>query len=248
MATETQNSPDQSESIYKPLNASKREIRVLWLLPPPTPNKPSKRPKKDRFAARKEEEKDPIQVELTTVSSLDQPAYTAISYCWGSPDANRYRIFVNGQPLDVRVNLYDCLVWLRRKGIGTKTATACPAPYHSDSEMHARRMQGLPLWIDMICINQEDLAERNSQVLLMGDLFRNATAVVSWIWGDERYDKTGKSVLADYVEGLRMVGVVPIGAIALSYTTSTNSITPLSRPPRFGIFKHSVTKRSRRTS
>ncbi|KAL3476513.1 heterokaryon incompatibility protein-domain-containing protein [Aspergillus californicus] len=36
-------------------------------------------------------------------------------------------------------------------------------------------------WIDAICVNQDDLAERGHQVNLMGEIFSNAHFVVSWL-------------------------------------------------------------------
>ena len=40
------------------------------------------------------------------------------------------------------------------------------------------------LWIDQICINQNDIAERSKQVLLMRDIYRNADRVISWLGPD----------------------------------------------------------------
>ncbi|EGS17430.1 uncharacterized protein CTHT_0067560 [Thermochaetoides thermophila DSM 1495] len=40
---------------------------------------------------------------------------------------------------------------------------------------------GILLWIDTLSINQADMSERNSQVLLMGEVYRNATSVLSWL-------------------------------------------------------------------
>ena len=37
------------------------------------------------------------------------------------------------------------------------------------------------LWIDAICINQQDLRERSSQVKIMGDIYRLADRVVIWL-------------------------------------------------------------------
>ena len=36
-------------------------------------------------------------------------------------------------------------------------------------------------WIDRMCINQADTDERNQQVMLMGDIFRNALQVLAWL-------------------------------------------------------------------
>lgn len=37
------------------------------------------------------------------------------------------------------------------------------------------------LWIDALCINQQDEVEKGPQVAIMGDIYRNATRVVAWI-------------------------------------------------------------------
>ena len=42
------------------------------------------------------------------------------------------------------------------------------------------------LWIDAICINQDDMAERNAQVAMMADIYDRAMNVCVWLGeGDE---------------------------------------------------------------
>ncbi|CAG7556529.1 unnamed protein product [Fusarium equiseti] len=36
-------------------------------------------------------------------------------------------------------------------------------------------------WIDAICINQEDIPERNAQVLRMKDIYENAKRIICWL-------------------------------------------------------------------
>lgn len=43
------------------------------------------------------------------------------------------------------------------------------------------------IWIDQLCINQSDLEERSSQVLLMCDIYHGAQEVVVWL-GEESDD------------------------------------------------------------
>lgn len=45
------------------------------------------------------------------------------------------------------------------------------------------------LWIDSICINQEDVEERNSQVKIMGDIYKNASTVVIWLGASDDYTR-----------------------------------------------------------
>lgn len=48
------------------------------------------------------------------------------------------------------------------------------------------------LWIDAICINQEDLDERSVQVAIMGDIYRQARRTVIWL-GDYMDNSLGST-------------------------------------------------------
>jgi hypothetical protein len=84
-------------------------------------------------------------------------SYAALSYTWGEPSEQRW-IKVNGRPFHVQPNLYAALHAIR--------------PTEGD----------LWLWVDALCINQKDIPERNNQVALMGDIYRNASEVRSLAW------------------------------------------------------------------
>lgn len=106
----------------------------------------------------------PLHAALTAVPLLESstPSFKALSYVWGPPSAApAHYLHLNGQKFPIRPNLHECLVHLRRQH------------------------DGVPIWIDAICINQSDVPERNSQVLLMGDIYRSAASVVSWIGSDQ---------------------------------------------------------------
>ncbi|KAF2970139.1 hypothetical protein GQX73_g3440 [Xylaria multiplex] len=93
--------------------------------------------------------------------------YMTLSYVWGeSEGVEKKSIILNGEPFLVLPNLYDALLQLRRT---------------------RRVQQGFKLWIDAICINQEDLAERGMQVGRMADIFASAWHVVIWL-GTEAND------------------------------------------------------------
>src|SRR5436305_4814257 len=46
---------------------------------------------------------------------------------------------------------------------------------------HRHETDTLTLWIDQVCINQKDTAEKAKQVVLMGDVYSNANKVVVWL-------------------------------------------------------------------
>lgn len=89
--------------------------------------------------------------------SLDSgTAFEALSYTWG--DANRRRlIFLNGLDFSVTKNLDIALRHLR----------------YRDDERY--------IWIDAICINQDDIPERNQQVTKMHEIYSKAAKVVAWL-------------------------------------------------------------------
>jgi hypothetical protein len=93
--------------------------------------------------------------------------YSCASYVWGPPDQTRW-IMVNGQPFEVRQNLYDFLHAVSRN-----------FPNYLDQENTERWYWSL--WIDALCIDQENELERNHQVQQMGRIYSGATRVVAWL-------------------------------------------------------------------
>ena len=65
-------------------------------------------------------------------------------------------------PIFVIANLYEVLRKLRSFRITVGDST-------------------LPHWIDAICINQKDLAERSSQVAIMSEIHAKASVVNAWL-------------------------------------------------------------------
>jgi hypothetical protein len=97
------------------------------------------------------EDGSPIICTLESVSLNTNPEYAALSYEWGDA-TNTEEITVNGNPFLARSNLIAALRQLRKTVRSTSG---------QDSSMAIR------LWIDAVCINQNDIPERNSQVQLM---------------------------------------------------------------------------------
>lgn len=93
-------------------------------------------------------------------ASVDDPAleYDALSYVWGS-SLQMFPIVCNGRPLQVHGNLYSALPFLARRYKGAKSR---------------------PIWIDAVCINQNDEGEKLFQIKMMNKVYRNAQMV--WVW------------------------------------------------------------------
>lgn len=96
------------------------------------------------------------------VSSCIVP-YEALSYVWGPPDLSQ-TIEINQRPFCISTSLRHALGRLR----------------YPDS---FRR-----IWIDAICINQLDKADRSAQVLLMHQVYSRASRVVVWLGSLEPLD------------------------------------------------------------
>jgi ankyrin repeat protein len=99
-----------------------------------------------------------IRCRLEVFSLDDKPTYTAISYTWGSQHGT-HAVLVNDHSLLVPKNLWRFLNSARAVGGGLLSW----------------------LWIDMLSINQTDIAERGHQVSLMPAIFRTANLVNVWL-------------------------------------------------------------------
>ncbi|KAL7964967.1 heterokaryon incompatibility domain-containing protein [Trichoderma sp. SZMC 28014] len=99
---------------------------------------------------------DSIICHLQTVSLLDQPEYEALSYVWGTSSSSR-QIFLNGNKITVTDNLFDALTYLR----------------------DVKKIRAL--WVDAVCINQKDDAEKGIQIMMMGKIYSQASQVLVWL-------------------------------------------------------------------
>lgn len=83
-------------------------------------------------------------------------SYNALSYHWGPAD-NRHTILCNDQFIQVPSSLYEALSQYRISN------------------------QDKPLWVDALCIDQDNLLERNHQVHLMTEIYELADLVIAWL-------------------------------------------------------------------
>ena len=99
------------------------------------------------------------------------PSFRALSYTWGPayrdinvedeapelPPDFCASMICDGKRINITQNLSDALINIVAIGIDGW------------------------LWIDALCINQRDFEERNSQVLLMGNIYTSASEVLIWL-------------------------------------------------------------------
>ncbi|KAJ8127685.1 hypothetical protein O1611_g5951 [Lasiodiplodia mahajangana] len=106
--------------------------------------------------------------------------YKALSYTWGDPEPT-YPVRLDGCQFRIRKNLHEALLRIRPL-LGT-----------------------VKLWADAICINQDDMRERESQVTLMRDIYKTAQIVWAWLGPgngsiEELNDEATWSFLSDLAE------------------------------------------------
>lgn len=94
---------------------------------------------------------------MVTFDLTTAPKFQALSYDWGPPDRT-WTIFVDGRAMTIRQNLWLFLDMFRTE----------------------ERNKGF-LWIDQICIDQQDNTERGHQVKLMGRIYSKAVRTLVWL-------------------------------------------------------------------
>jgi hypothetical protein len=100
---------------------------------------------------------DAIKCELIPSSlSPKAPSYEALSYCAGDPN-DFESITLNGHKFNTFQSTFEALCRFR-----------CTEDFRD-------------LWIDQICINQTDIEERDSQVLLMRNIYKHAIRTQIWL-------------------------------------------------------------------
>ncbi|KAI8659127.1 HET domain-containing protein [Fusarium sp. Ph1] len=107
--------------------------------------------------------KDDDSLWLDTVCLDDNPTFVALSYVWGDPNITE-AISLDNQPFQVTKNLAAALKHIRG---------------NCKSEQFPNRVQSL--WVDAVCINQQDFDERTRQVQLMSRVYKSAAVVLAWL-------------------------------------------------------------------
>lgn len=98
----------------------------------------------------------PLETSLHEVRLSDAPEYDCLSYTWGIYLHNE-SIKVNHTQLDITRGLWH---FLQRIRLPDRTRV---------------------IWVDAICVSQDDLSEKAQQVSMIGDIFKSASKVLVWL-------------------------------------------------------------------
>ncbi|KAK5653468.1 hypothetical protein OQA88_8954 [Cercophora sp. LCS_1] len=107
--------------------------------------------------------------------------FTALSYTWGNP-AKTHKIRCNGKSLAVTETVWDALA-----NIG---------------ELYEQPR----LWIDALCINQDNFSERKEQVTMMRDIYRAARNTLVWLPAGKGASKENLDKIDKAFDSMVMLG------------------------------------------
>ena len=101
---------------------------------------------------------DPIKCQLwvTSLAKSEKRYYEAVSYCWDDDEKSNL-IYDNDRPYYITDNPNSFLRYRRDKD------------------------QSVTLWIDPICINQDDHEEKQKQVQLMREIYLCSNRLTIWL-------------------------------------------------------------------
>lgn len=99
---------------------------------------------------------DALHCTLSVATLEDKPSYEALSYVWGPPVFPE-RLYLPSGHLSITANLAAALRQFR----------------YSDRQRQ--------LWVDAVCIDQQNHVEKAYQVRLMSQLYRNTECVLAWL-------------------------------------------------------------------
>lgn len=146
-----------------------------------------------------------LRYDIVTVQRASAPLYTAVSYTWGTEDPTE-TIELNGREFSVRPNLWSCLHYIGK--------AAQPVSWNY-------------IWVDAICIDQDNTKERNEQVKCMDQTYKNAAIVSVWL---------GLASLPDWVTIPESARKGPIKTLEISDFIWADHIDDLANRPYWSRF------------
>lgn len=110
-------------------------------------------PKQDKGLAKA----NGLNLDIETYALDAAPPYECVSYAWVTNERDLHVELFDGTSVSITASLLTALPYLM---------SACETNH---------------LWIDQLCINQDDLNERSAQVSIMGQIYRGARRLLVWL-------------------------------------------------------------------
>jgi hypothetical protein len=147
----------------------------------------------------------PIRCSFKEVDLNKAPSYSALSYTWGNPRGilppdedietdkaamdMKYPILCDGTLLEVSANCHAFLLRFQQ----LRAASLAGMESLKESKVSDRDVEYI--WVDAICINQNSLSERASQVCIMDRVYRQARKVLIWLGHDDVLTREGSKAM-----------------------------------------------------
>ena len=102
---------------------------------------------------------EPLTAHLRVARLEDSPSFAALSYVWGEKSTPSHQILCHphGCRIDVTANCYAALCQIRK------------------------RFGAVTIWVDSVCINQADEAEKARQIPLIREIYSWAEETYVWL-------------------------------------------------------------------
>jgi len=169
-----------SQYQYSPLRKDRDELRLIRLLPGPIS----------------------AEVEIEIFHAPRSSKYEALSYVWGPPE--RTDVALVRKPVKALSKLVRHVNRSKRREHSKPSATIGITDNLAVALRHLRDpIKSRILWVDAICINQDDLAERSAEVLEMGSIYSRAEQVVVWLGPSSKDSRLAVETLKKLGDGIR---------------------------------------------
>lgn len=163
-----------SPAVYKPLNKESKEIRVLDVLPSLNASVPLHGAL--RIMTLPEIRPHRTRSQMSSPQKPWAQPYETISYAWG--DCKQRSV-------------------IRLDEVALGVPASAEAAVRRTRDKHSVRT----VWIDSICINQNDISEKSDQIRIMGDVYACSTCNLIWLGeSDETTASAIRSLEAIYDE------------------------------------------------
>ena len=134
-----------------------------------------------------------ITIDVVVLTKHKIPQFEAVSYAWGSTEST----------VNILINEF-------RSGAMTMKHSTLAVTRNLATALRYLRYGDRPrvLWVDAVCVNQNNLTERSQQVARMADIFTLANRVVAWLGPDSRDSALalrslrylGSSIVVDWLQ------------------------------------------------
>ncbi|KAL8783756.1 MAG: hypothetical protein Q9195_009283 [Heterodermia aff. obscurata] len=141
---------------YNPLDEARQEIRLMTLFP-------------GSFI-------DPIllSIQRKPLTTTQIPSFEALSYAWGNISDRQHVFILKKSKLAAK--------WKKMTFSSSGWTTLSVTSKLSEALRYIRYKEApRVLWIDAVCVDQQNLNERGKQVLRMPDIYSLANGVIAWL-------------------------------------------------------------------